>query len=151
MYRLENLTPYFQKSVTFTKPNEDIRRDNVSTVYDTSAFVENGGPVQVGYTNWVSSWATWLEKGLKAVGMERTNGFASGNLTGYHYSQATIRGSDQTRSSSAEYIYSAQDSATKDNLKIFTQTLAKKVLFEGKKATGKTFSLMALNATCSMD
>lgn len=132
------MTPYFQKSITFTEPNDEIRRQNATTVWDPDAFSENeGGPVQVGYTNWVSSWATWLEKGLQAVGLQKTVGFASGNLMGYHYSQATIRTSDQTRSSSAAYVYSARDSSTKNDLKVFTQTLAKKVLFEGKKATGE--------------
>ena len=129
--------PYFQKSVNFSKPNTEIRRANATTLYDTEAFAGVDGPVQVGYTNWVSTWATWLEKGLKAVGMDVTTGFSSGSLLGYHYSQATIRSSDQTRSSSAEYIYSARDAATAQNLKIYTQTLTKKVLFDGKRATGK--------------
>ena len=135
---MDNFEEYFKRSVTFSKPNNDIRRDNVTTEYEEGAFAKKeGGPVQVGYTNWVSSWATWLEKGLKSVGLEPTDGFASGKLLGYHYSQSTIRSSDQTRSSSAEYIYSANDSGAKKNLKVYTQTLAKKILFNGKKASGK--------------
>ncbi len=58
----------------------------------------------MGYTNWVAIWSTWLEKGLQSIGMKPTSGFSSGNLLGYHYSQSTIRSSDQTRSSSASYI-----------------------------------------------
>ncbi|KAG9253032.1 uncharacterized protein F5Z01DRAFT_624520 [Emericellopsis atlantica] len=144
-YLFENFLPYFEKSVTLTEPNNDIRRDNVTTVYDTDVFQEpgTGGPIQVGYTNWVSSWATWLEKGLQAVGMERTDGFASGRLMGYHYSQATIRASDQTRSSSAQYVYKAKKSSAKKKLKVFTQTLAKKVLFDkNNKATAVEVSML---------
>lgn len=130
--------PYFEKSVNFTAPNDDIRRANASTEYDADAFTNPGGPVQVGYTNWVSSWATWLEKGLEAVGLNRTTGFESGGLLGYHYSQSTVRSSDQTRSSSAEYIYSAINTDTKKNLKVYTETMAKKIIFDGKRATGES-------------
>lgn len=140
---LENFLPYFERAVNFTEPNTDIRRENVTSRYDPSVFAEEGGPVQVGYTNWVSSWATWLEKGLQAVGMSATEGFASGNLTGYHYSQSTIRSSDQTRSTSTEYIYSARKSPAEEKLKVFTQTLAKKIVFnEDKKATGVEVSML---------
>ncbi|KAJ0335136.1 hypothetical protein COL922a_009668 [Colletotrichum nupharicola] len=95
-----------------------------------------GGPVQVGYTNWVSAWATWLEKGMEAIGMERTTGFSSGNLLGYHYSQSTVRSSDQTRSSSAEYIYKAVNENL-DKLKVYTQTMAKRIVInQNNTATG---------------
>ena len=136
MNRLPELTPYFEKSVTFTPPDTAIRRENATTLYNTGAFTSPGGPVQVGYTNWVSDWATWLEEGLKAVGMNLTTGFSNGDLLGYHYSQATIRSSDQTRSASDQYIYSANSSNAGDNLKVYTQTFAKKILFDGQKATG---------------
>ena len=130
--------PFFQKSVTFTGPNNELRGDNVSTTWDPNAFdPKSKGPVQVTYTNYVSAFATWLEKGLSTLGLERTDGFATGNLLGHHYGQATIRNSDQTRSSSASYIYQAMSSSsTKRNLKVFTQTLAKEIVFDGKKATG---------------
>lgn len=130
--------PFFKKSVTFTGPNNDIRRENVSSVWDQDAFASDGkgGPVQVTYTNFVSSFATWLEKGLDSLGIKRTDGFANGRLLGYHYAQATIRNKDQTRSSSASYVYKAMSSPTKKNLKVYTQTLAKEILFDGKKATG---------------
>jgi choline dehydrogenase len=134
--RLDEFMPYFKKSVTFTPPNNEARRSNVSTQYDANAFSNEGGPVQVGYTNYVSTWATWLEKGLQSVGMKRTLGFSSGDLMGYHYSQSTIRSSDQTRSSSASYIYKAKAGSTGKNLKVYTQTMVKKIIFDGKRATG---------------
>ncbi|KAK7911060.1 hypothetical protein PG985_013541 [Apiospora marii] len=149
-YRLEALTPYFAKSVTLTPPDTEKRRANASTQYDPDAFATPGGPVQVGYTNWVSVWATWLEKGLQAVGMERTTGFNSGRLMGYHYSQSTIRARDQTRSTSAEYIYQASDKGL-ENLKVYTQTMARKILFEDgtnkKKATGVRVSSLGIEYT----
>lgn len=146
-HRLENWTPYFQNSITFTGPNDDIRFSNVTTVWDDSAFTANGGtgPVQVTYTNYVSAFATWLEKALDSLGMERTAGFANGKLLGYHYAQATIRNEDQTRSSSASYIHKtmAGNGVAKKKLKVFTQTLAKQILFDGKKATGECWVLFS--------
>ncbi|KAK7183471.1 hypothetical protein DPSP01_010576 [Paraphaeosphaeria sporulosa] len=141
-YKLDEFMPYFEKSVTFTPPDNQKRRSNASTQYDSSAFSNEGGPVQVGYTNFVSIWATWLEKGLQSVGMKRTLGFSSGDLMGYHYSQSTIRASDQTRSSSASYVYQAKAGSTGKRLKVYTQTMVKKIVFNGKKATGVKASLI---------
>ncbi|KAK8067230.1 hypothetical protein PG997_013977 [Apiospora hydei] len=149
-YRLDALTPYFQKSVTLMPPNTEKRRANASTQYDPDAFATPGGPVQVGYTNWVSVWATWLERGLQAVGMERTTGFSSGQLLGYHYSQSTIRARDQTRSTSAEYIYQAK-AKVMEKLKVYTQTMASKILFDDgsnkKNATGVRVSSLGIEYT----
>lgn len=149
-YRLDAWTPYFEKSVTLTPPDTEKRRANASTQYDPDAFTAPGGPVQVGYTNWVSVWATWLEKGLQAIGMERTADFNSGQLMGYHYSQSTIRGRDQTRSTSAEYIYQASNKGL-ENLKVYTQTMARKILFDDgtdkKKATGVRVSSLGIEYT----
>ena len=144
-YQLGNFLPYFKKAIKFTPPNDKIRRSNATTDYDRDAFSPSGGPVEVGYTNWVAVWSTWLEKGLQAVGMQRTTGFSSGYLMGYHYSQSTIRSSDQTRSASNQYL----DLAKGNNLKVFTQTLAKKVLFNGTIATGVRVSSLGLEYTLS--
>ncbi|KAJ0271487.1 hypothetical protein COL940_011010 [Colletotrichum noveboracense] len=134
--KFDNLLPYFEKSTNFTPPDTTKRRSNASTQYDPDVFSSPGGPVQVGYTNWVSAWATWLEKGMQAIGMERTTGFSSGNLLGYHYSQSTVRSSDQTRSSSAEYIYKAVNENL-DKLKVYTQTMAKRIVInQNNTATG---------------
>lgn len=139
-YTLANLTPYFKRSVTFTPPSGR-SLDNVTTNYDQSDFSSSGGPVQVGYGQWLTVGGTWLQKAFQTMGLKETNGFNSGNLLGYHFSQSTIRASDQTRSSSAAYIHSVQsNSATSKNLKVFTQTQAKRVDFDTSsgrpKATG---------------
>lgn len=133
--------PHFKNSVTFTGPNNDIRSENVTTTWNPDAFAADGkgGPVQVTYTNYVSAFATWMEQALSSLGMKKTDDFANGKLIGYHYAQATIRNNDQTRSSSASYVYKAlKTSPAKDNLKVFTQTLAREIIFDSKKkATGK--------------
>ncbi|KAH6658291.1 hypothetical protein BKA67DRAFT_591341 [Truncatella angustata] len=146
-YKFESFLPYFEKSVNFTPPDITKRRANASTQYDPNAFTTPGGPVQVGYTNWVAVWSTWLEKGMQAIGMNATAGFSSGNLLGYHYSQSTIRASDQTRSTSAEYIYTAVNDDL-DNLKVYTQTLAKKIVFNSNNtATGVQVNSLGIGYT----
>ncbi|KJZ74261.1 hypothetical protein HIM_06267 [Hirsutella minnesotensis 3608] len=138
-YRLSNFEKYFKKSVNFTPPNKSKRPANISdsTTYDPNDFLPTGkgGPVQVSYPNFVSPWGTWLEKGFQAIGLRKTDGFNKGQLIGYHYAQTTIRQSDATRSSSAEYVYSAQKKNV-NSLKVFLKTHALKILFEDKTATG---------------
>lgn len=147
-YTLDNLMPYFQRSVEFTPP-KDRRFNNITETYDESAFSSsNPGPVQVGYGNWVTIWATWLEKGFQALGIKETDGFNNGNLLGYHWSQSTVRASDQTRSSSVAYIHAANASSTAGkNLKVFAHTQARRVLFDKSsgrpKATGVEVSALS--------
>ncbi|KAF3005607.1 hypothetical protein E8E13_002211 [Curvularia kusanoi] len=139
-YTLDNLTPYFKRSVTFTPPRGR-SLDNVTANYNSADFSSSGGPVQVGYGQWLTVGGTWLQKAFETLGLKETSGFNSGNLLGYHFSQSTIRASDQTRSSSAAYIHAVQgDTETSKNLKVFTQTQAKRVMFDTSsgrpKATG---------------
>jgi choline dehydrogenase len=144
-YTLDNLFPYFKKAVTFTPPRD--RSIDVDETYDESAFSNPGGPVQVGYGNWVSIWATYIEKAFLTLGLKATSEFNNGKLLGYHYSQSTIRASDQTRSSSAAYVHSVvTGSDASKNLKVFTQTQARRILFDKSsgrpKATGVEVSAL---------
>lgn len=130
-----------------TPPNLAKRPANVSSPYDASVFISPGGPVQVGYTNYVSAFATWFEKGMQGIGINRTTGFNSGSLLGYHYTQSTIRNSDSTRSSSTQYIYQAVNQSM-TNLKVYTQTLAKRIVFDSSaKATGVMVSSLGVSYT----
>lgn len=79
--------------------------------------------------------------------MNATTGFSSGNLLGYHYSQSTIRASDQTRSTSTEYIYTAVNEGL-EHLKVYTETLAKKVIFDtNNTATGVEVNSLGVGYT----
>ncbi|KAM4064472.1 GMC oxidoreductase [Hirsutella rhossiliensis] len=140
-YRIDNFLPFFKKSVSATAPDTNKRKANASTSthFDAHDFAPlgQGGPVQVSYPHWVSSWSTWLEQGLRSVGLKRTDGYNHGNLIGYHYTTATINPKDATRSSSAQYVYWAKKKQLR-NLKVFLRTHATKVLFKQKKAVGVT-------------
>ncbi|KAK2616174.1 hypothetical protein QQS21_000806 [Conoideocrella luteorostrata] len=137
-YKFDNFEKFYKKSTTFTPADSSKRPSDTVSKSDAGDFApsDEGGPIQVSYTNFVSPWSMWLEKGLKAVGLKETDGFDRGNLLGYHYAPSTIRQSDATRSSSAEYVYTAKKQNLK-NLKIFTHTQASRIRFDdNKKATG---------------
>lgn len=136
-YTLGNLTPFFNRAVTFTPPGKR-SLTNITTNYDASSFSNNGGPVQVGYGFWVSIWASLLEKAFTSLGLQKNNDFNNGKLLGYHYSQSTLRASDQTRSSSVAYIHAVQsNSEASRNLKVFTHTQARRILFDKSSARPK--------------
>ncbi|KAL1641054.1 hypothetical protein SLS58_006326 [Diplodia intermedia] len=137
-----NTQQHFKKSVTFHAPNGAKRGANVTTSYNAGAFAgggsASGGPVQVGYSNFVSAAATWLEKAMDAVGIATVADFNSGRLLGKQYLATTIRPSDATRSGSDQFVTRASKSAaTRKNLKVYLKTLATKLVFDAtKKATG---------------
>ncbi|GAB0136623.1 hypothetical protein EsDP_00004918 [Epichloe bromicola] len=137
-YKFGSFEKFYKKSTTFTPADKSKRSSDTYSDSDEGDFAPpgRGGPIQVSYSNFVSPWSTWLEKGFAAVGIKKTNGFDRGDLLGYHYAPSTIRQSDATRSSSAEYVYLAKEKNL-SNLKIFTNTQASKIEFDkDKKATG---------------
>lgn len=144
-FTIDNLMPYFKKAITFTPPGER-HLDNVTTNYDSSDFSNNGGPVHVGYGQWLTVGGTYLQKAFEAMGLKETTGFNQGNLLGYHFSQSTIRASDQTRSSSSAYIHSVKDNSdTSKNLKVFTHTQVRRVLFDQSSARPKATGVEVAN------
>ena len=139
-YEFDALLPYFEKSITFTPPNNDVRPANATPVYyesDCAAAKQGDAPLQVSYANWAASWSSWAAKGFEALGFKLTGAFNQGTLSGYHYSQLTTKPKDQVRSTSADFIYHAKDKGTKSKLTVYLATRGKKILFDdNKKAIG---------------
>lgn len=97
------------------------------------------------YTNYVSSLSTLFKSAIEKLGITSIKGFNSGSLLGNSYCTSTLSPSDQTRSTSTAYIDSALDLS---NLKVYTQTLAQKVIFNGNKtATGVQVSSLGIDYT----
>ncbi|EGX90743.1 choline dehydrogenase [Cordyceps militaris CM01] len=146
-YKLSSFEAYYKKSVTFTPGSASQRPAGTWSQSAASDFAApgQGGPVQVGFTNFVSDWSKSLQKGLQAVGLKQTDGYDRGALLGYHYTETTTRQSDGTRSSSAEYIYAANKKKL-SNLKVFTNTQASKINFDSNK---KATSVKVLSAVGS--
>ncbi|PHH76399.1 hypothetical protein CDD80_1553 [Ophiocordyceps camponoti-rufipedis] len=135
---LDQLLPYYKRSVTFSPPRLEDRKANTSAIYFNPRDFdedETRGPVDVGFSNYVSAWSTWLESGLRSVGLDREDEFNAGSLDGYHYTTTSIRSQDGTRSSAATFVYAARRKRLL-KLSVFLRTQATKIIFKGRRATG---------------
>lgn len=133
-YAFEATLPYYKKSVHFTPPNDQLRASNATAKYDTDAFEENGGPLEVSYSNYGMPFSSWMELGMEAIGIKQAQDFNLGTLMGAQYCSSTINPSSEQRSSSQESFLSK---ITPSSLTTYSNTLAKKIVFnKNKKATG---------------
>ncbi|KAI9776828.1 MAG: hypothetical protein M1816_005079 [Peltula sp. TS41687] len=131
-YEFDHFLPYFKKSAQFHPPNEVIRRTNSTSQYNATAFSASGGPLQVGYPNWVNPISSWIGLGLSELGLQELSGLSDGNISGWGYTAFTIDPRTQTRSSS-ETSYLREALIETRNLQVYKDTMAKRILFDGNK------------------
>ena len=132
-YTFANTLPFYQKSPQFYAGNEG-NQPNASNHQTSSAFSATGGPLQVSFTNFVDAFATYARPALLALGLGPLDGFNSGKIIGSAWATWTIDHTTGTRSSSeTSFLQSAVQSTP---IKIYNNTLAQKILFSGKRATG---------------
>lgn len=137
-YTFSNLLPYFQKSVRYTPPNMSIRAANASVPSPhANAYSSSGGPLDVTHTNWADVVSSYGASAFKEIGVDVIQDLSSGALIGNQYTASTVRPSDQTRSSSESSFWQASVKSGRKNLKLYTNSMAKKILFNpSKTATG---------------
>lgn len=135
-YAWKNFLPYFQKSVTFTPPDMNLRFTNSTPKFDAEAASGgNKGPLSVTFSHYAQAFGTWATKGFEQIGIPEIRGFLSGKLIGQSVSTFTINATTMHRDSS-ETSFLAQGLKNPD-LKVHLLTLAKQILFDSnKKATG---------------
>ena len=134
-YTWSNFLPYFEKSLNFTPPDASKRAANATPEYDTTTLGQGNGPLSVTFPNYAQAFSSWVQSGLKEIGVQPRKGFTSGQLLGSAYSVATIESTLQTRESSESGFL--QPALTNPDLTIYTQTLATKIIFDSNKvATG---------------
>lgn len=151
-YTFDNVLPYYEKSPTFTPPNTSKRAANASASYNPSAFSADGGPLSVSYPNYAQPFSSWMEGGMNEIGIETTEDFNSGKLFGAQYCSTTIDPSNENRESSKTSFLDGAIAAGLTNLKIYTLTLGKQIIFDSNKtATGVLVETLGipyyLNAT----
>lgn len=137
-YTFDNLLPFFQRSAHYTPPNTFLRAANASVPAPSSeAYAPFGGPLQVTHTNYAAPFSSWGQLALDELGVPSIRDFSSGNLLGSQYAPLTVVPEYQTRGSSeATYLRSALETR-QYNLKVYTHSLAKRILFDDNKtATG---------------
>ena len=127
-FEWEKFLPYQKRSIAFT-PSSD-----TSIPYDPSVYSADGGPVQVSFPNTRPAFDDYMERAFSASCFNRTQGLNSGILNGYSPQTFILDPETQTRSSSASSFL--EKALRETELKVYTRTLAKKILFEGKRARG---------------
>jgi hypothetical protein len=90
-YTFPSLLPFFKKSVQFTPLTSPERTSNSAPLFDESQFSSSGGPLQVSYLKFASPSASWLARGLNAIGLkELPGGVQDGDLLGWSWISNTI-------------------------------------------------------------
>lgn len=134
-YKWDNFFHYFKKSCNFTAFNRNLYN---ATILDQGAdwFDEQGGPLQVSFSNYADSFGSWAQKGFDGVGMKISNGLNGGNLIGSAFSTLTVDPRNGYRSSSeSSFLQAALQNGTAPT--IYKNSLATKILFDAdKKAIG---------------
>jgi len=129
----DNILPYFKKSVDFTPPNKAKMGVNASIPYDPAAYGQ-GGPLHVTYSNYYQPMNPGLIKGFEALNFKSQTGFSSGKMDGYGYLAVSINPETQLKDSSETAFLTEAFNAT--NFRVYKETMAKKILFNGTTATG---------------
>ncbi|TIA35958.1 alcohol oxidase [Aureobasidium pullulans] len=130
-YLWDNFLPHYQTSIKYTNPDQTFRAMNASVPLITS---ENGtGPLQVSFPHWATPIASWAKQGLAEIGVGELHNLVNGDLTGAQFSPLTLNPRDQTRSSSQTSFLDTAMRRRMTNLKVYTHTLAKEVLFDQNK------------------
>lgn len=135
------MLPYYKKSVNYTAPT--VSYPNSTNRQDASVFDRGGGPLHVSHGGYNDPFATWVLPALQDIGQRALDGFQSGNLLGSAYVPATIDPTKATRSTSeSSFLDGAVGHTT---LKVYKNTLALRLLFNGGKATGISVSSEGLS------
>ncbi|OBT49213.1 hypothetical protein VE00_00164 [Pseudogymnoascus sp. WSF 3629] len=146
-YSFDNFLPYFKKSPRFTPPGP-YRASNATTTYNAAAFASTGGPLHVSYPNYAQPFSGYMQGGLNEIGIPTVEDFNSGLLLGCQYCSTTIDPSTENRESSQTAFLTEAASANMNNLKVFTLSMAKSIVFDAnKKTTGVKVKTLLLSFT----
>jgi choline dehydrogenase len=136
-----NFLPYFQKSVKYTPPNNDLRAANASVLSPSvQSYSVSGGPLDITHSNFADPVSSYAGSAWKELGLNQLNDLTSGALIGNQYSPATIRPSDQTRSTSKSSFLQYAVNSGRNNIFLYKTSLAEKINFANNKATGVSVS-----------
>ncbi|KAI4172566.1 MAG: hypothetical protein LQ346_008578, partial [Caloplaca aetnensis] len=140
----ESILPYFKKSIDFTPPNTAKMGVDANISYDPAAYGQ-GGPLHVTYSNYYQPMNPGLIKGFKALNFSSQSGFSSGRMDGYGYLAVSIDPDTQIKDSSETAFLTQAFNAT--DFRVYKNTLAKKITFDGTTATGVEVETAGLSYT----
>jgi choline dehydrogenase len=129
-WTFDKLLPYFAKGITYSPPNAQLRAANASVPPPENPFAFNGtGPLHVSHPNFAQVFASYVDGAMEESGIPEQEDFASGNLLGRQYAPLTISYPEEERSSSQAYLKQALRNGN-ENLKLYSHTLARQVIFD---------------------
>lgn len=135
----ERVLPYYAKSVNYTYPDSTVRAANASHVpppRNPDAYATSNNPLQISYPTFAVPFGSWTKLAFDQLGVPEQEDFSSGYLLGTQYAPVTVDPKTQTRSSSESSFLQAYLHSGRSNMKVYTHSLARKILFdEHKRAT----------------
>ena len=141
-YTFENFLPYFEKSLKFTPPNNDLRPKKATHEFSTSALGTGNGPLSLSFPNWAYAFGTWATTAFSQIGIPlRREGFQNGGLLGHAYTMFTQNGDDMQRSSSETAFL--RKALGNPNYYVYPLTMAKRILFDDDGGNGTKGRLTA--------
>ena len=141
-WRFEGLLPYFANGCNLTTVNasQPYRAANASDIplpANPATYNTTGGPLHISYPRFSPAFSSWIQLSMRALGFSDQQDFISGHLLGAQYAPVTVDPEGQVRSSSQESYLNAALRSQRQNLKVYTHSLAKQIIFnDGNNATG---------------
>lgn len=129
----DEVSRYYNKSLSFAPPDMSKRIANATPDYDISTL-GGDGPLKIAYPNYAQAISTWFAKAMQAVGIIPVNGFTTGALNGSAFLVNTINHTSGHRDSSETAFL--RPILGRPNLTVLNGTLAEKILFRGTTAKG---------------
>ncbi|KAJ4865067.1 GMC oxidoreductase domain-containing protein [Trichoderma breve] len=127
----DSLSPYLRKFATVHPPPQ-AAKETLGLAYHDDSLVGNG-PVQVSYSEGYSTPnAVWMETFAK-LGLKMKTDPRTGKGLGAFQQGGSINPATKTRSHAASAHYTPEI-ASRPNLTVFTETTAKKIVFDTSKA-----------------
>lgn len=149
-YLWDDFLPHYKKSINYSEPNMEFRASNATVPAVIGAdYSSSPGPLQVSSPNWATPVASWGQLAFRELGIEDVHSLIEGELIGSQYSPLT-ENPDQSRSSSQTSYLNAAFESGRQNLVVYTHTMAKQILFDSNKtATGVVVQSGPSNYTLS--
>ncbi|RBA15571.1 hypothetical protein FPRO05_12645 [Fusarium proliferatum] len=134
-YTWDNMLKFNTRTMKFSD-NSQHRPQNATGLYDTAAFSDKGGPLQLTFPGYVFPVSWDAIKAFEALGFKEIPSFTAGVLQGWGWWQFSINPETGLRDSSESSFL--QHSLGRPGLTTYINTMTRKILFSGKKAVGVT-------------
>jgi choline dehydrogenase len=128
-YTMDNLMPFFEKSMNFTPPDQSKRAANATPSWDESRLGTGDGPLSLTFPNWAYAFGSWATKAFTQMGISLLpQGFNNGEIIGQAYGMFTLNPATMERESSETSFL--QSTLGNPNYYLYPLTMAKKIVFD---------------------